>query len=168
ARHDRGVPQARCGDGRGHREPGGPEATTPGLAGPRSGLGSGPGASCRAREAEEVPGPAVPRGQPEDPPGALRGLQALPGGLPRRRGAIASRRARRRLSGWKLSSGRALGGWVEGWALSGHFWLRISKLTLLAMRERGEVYPLDAAEEGGDDPAVTLGTTFACFASSMG
>jgi hypothetical protein len=62
-------------------------------AGQGGGRRSGAGASCRAGEAEEVSRAAVPRGEPEDPPGALRGLQALLLRLPRRRHAAASRGA---------------------------------------------------------------------------
>jgi hypothetical protein len=45
----------------------------------------GPGASGNSRDAEEVSCDPVPRGEPEGPPGALRGLQALPRRLSRRR-----------------------------------------------------------------------------------
>src|SRR6185369_6260585 len=60
--------------------------------------------------------PATQGGEPEDPSGALRGLQVLPGGLPRCRRPAASRRARGRLSAGELPAGRlpskrlALGG----------------------------------------------------------
>src|SRR4029079_10700964 len=107
------------------------------------------GASGGPRDAEEVPCPAVPRGEPEDPPGDLRGLQVLPGGLPRCRRPAASRRARGRLSAGELPAGRALGGGIERGALRSA--LSLSLLGLSRSRGRGEVYLVHAAER----PAMT-------------
>jgi hypothetical protein len=100
-----------------------------------------------ARDTEEVPSAVLPRGEPEDSAGALRGLPAFRGGLPRRCRQSASRRARRRLPGGELPPRRALGRRIEATRPP----LASSSVVPAASRDRGdrEGLSLCTAWEGG-------------------